>query len=69
MEAITIHPENAEQLEAVKAVLKALKIPFEPQSNTLPDHLVASIDKGMEQAAIGETIGLEAFKEKHFLKR
>ena len=69
MEAITIHPENAEQLKAVKAVLKALKIPFEPQSNTLPDHLMGSIDKGMEQAANGETIGLEAFKEKHFLKR
>jgi hypothetical protein len=28
MEVLTIHPENSEQLEAVKAVLKALKIPF-----------------------------------------
>ncbi|MCK9270944.1 MAG: hypothetical protein RBR40_14300 [Tenuifilaceae bacterium] len=28
MEVLTIHPENNEQLEAVKAVLKALKIPF-----------------------------------------
>lgn len=69
MEAITIHPESAEQLKTVKSVLKALKIPFEPQSNALPDHLVASIDRGMEQAANGETIGLKAFKEKHFLKR
>lgn len=29
MEAIIIHPENKEQLNAVKAVLKALKVPFE----------------------------------------
>ncbi|NLO02586.1 MAG: hypothetical protein GX126_09765 [Bacteroidales bacterium] len=28
MEALTIHPQNDEQLEAIKSVLKALKIPF-----------------------------------------
>ncbi len=28
MEALTIHPQNNEQLEAIKSVLKALKIPF-----------------------------------------
>ena len=66
MEAITIHPENAEQLKTVKSVLKALKVPFETQPSILPDHVMASIDRGMEQAARGETIGLEAFKEKHF---
>lgn len=64
-----IHPENAEQLKTVKSVLKALKVPFEPQSSTLPDHVKASIDRGMKQAAQGKTIGLEEFKEKHFLKR
>ncbi|MFC7523110.1 DUF2683 family protein [Parapedobacter sp. GCM10030251] len=69
MEAIMIHPENAEQLKTVKSVLKALKVPFEPQSSTLPDHVKASIDRGMKQAAQGKTIGLEEFKEKHFLKR
>jgi len=69
MKAIMIHPENAEQLKTVKSVLKALKVPFEPQSSTLPDHVMASVDSGMEQAAQGKTIGLKAFKEKHFLKR
>jgi hypothetical protein len=29
MEILTIHPENNAQLEAIMAVLKALKIPFE----------------------------------------
>ncbi|MFC3199613.1 DUF2683 family protein [Parapedobacter deserti] len=69
MEAIMIHPENAEQLKTVKSVLKALKVPFEPQSSTLPDHVKSSVDRGMKQAAQGKTIGLEEFKEKHFLKR
>jgi len=69
MEAITIHPENAEQLKIVKSVLKALKVPFEPQSGTLPDHVLASISRGVGQADQGNTIGLETFKEKHFLKR
>ena len=33
MEVLTIHPENNEQLEAVKAVLKALKVPFIKQES------------------------------------
>lgn len=69
MEAIMIHPENAEQLKTVKSLLKALNVPFERQSNTLPDHVKASINRGIEQAGQGKTIGVEAFKEKHFLKR
>ncbi len=63
MEAIMIHPENAEQLKTVKPVLKVLNVPFEPQSSTLPGHVIASIDRGMKQAGQGKTIGLEAFKE------
>ena len=56
MEAIMIHPENAEQLKTVKSVLKALKVPFEPQSSALSDHVMASIDRGMEQELLpGQT--------------
>lgn len=29
MEAITIHPKNKEQLDAVEAILKVLKVPFQ----------------------------------------
>ena len=28
MEALTIHPQTKEQLEAIKSVLKAMKIPY-----------------------------------------
>lgn len=68
MEAIMIHPENAEQLKTVKSVLKALKVPFEAQSSALPGHVTASINRGLAQAAEGKTIDLKAFKDKHFLK-
>ena len=43
MEAIMTHPENEEQLKTVKSLLKALKVPFEPQSTTLPNHVMQSI--------------------------
>lgn len=69
MEAITIHPENAEQLKTVKSILKALKVPFEPQTNPLPDHVLKNIDRGIEQISQEKTISLEEFKKKHFLKR
>lgn len=69
MEAITIHPKNTQQLKALKAVLKALRIPFEPQSASLPDHVSKSIQAGLKQFEAGQTITLEEFKSKHFIKR
>ena len=69
MEAILIYPESVEQLKTVKAVLKALKVHFESQSNTLPPHVLKSIERGMKQIENGQTISLEEFKERHFSKK
>lgn len=69
MESILIHPESAEQLKTVKAVLKALNVPFEPQSVTLPPHISRSIEKSIKQYEDGQTITLQEFKEKHFSKK
>jgi hypothetical protein len=66
MESILIHPESAEQLKTVKAVLKALKVPFEPQTVVLPAHVSKSIEKSIKQFEGGQTISLEEFKRKHF---
>lgn len=68
MEAITIHPESEEQFETVKAVLKALKVPFESHITDLPEHVLKSVDKGLRQYTEGKTISLETFKERHFRK-
>lgn len=64
MKAITIHPENPEQLKAVKSMLKALKIPFENQMNEIPPALKESINKGLQQINEGEFIEFKEFKEK-----
>jgi len=66
MESILIHPENAEQLKTVKAVLRALKVQFEPQSTVLPNNVVKSIEKSLKQYEDGQTISLQEFTERHF---
>ncbi len=68
MESIVVHPESTEQLEAVKAVLKALKIPVEPQAYVLPLHVSESIQKSLKQFENGQIISLEEFKQKHFIQ-
>ena len=69
METIVVHPENAEQLKTVKAVLKALKVQFEPQQAKLPAHVLKCIEKGLEQYKNGESISFDEFKERHFTKK
>jgi len=45
MEALTIHPKNNEQLEAIKSVLKALKIPFEKVESPYDPEFVKKIQR------------------------
>ena len=68
MESILIHPESAEQLKTIKAFLKALKVPFEPQANDFPPYVLENIEEGIKQYENGQTISLDEFKEKHFTK-
>lgn len=65
---ITIHPESEEQFETVKAVLEALKVLFDSASASLPESVIKSRDKSLEQFEEGKTTSLQAFKEKHFRK-
>ena len=69
MESILVHPASTEQLKAVKAVLKALKVQFEPQSDILPPHVLKELEKSLRQAENGETINLQEFKARHFFKK
>ena len=69
MESILVHPENAEQLRAVKAFLKALKVEFEQQPEILPAHVLKGIAESRKQHQNGQTISLQEFKEKHLLKK
>ncbi len=67
MESILIHPENNDQLRAIKAVLKALKVQFEPQvkPSKLPEHVLKGIDRSLQQFEEGKSISLDDFTAKH----
>lgn len=43
METLIVHPDNEEQLTAVKAVLNALKITFEEEKSIYNSEFVAEI--------------------------
>jgi len=55
MEALLIHPENKEQLKAVKAFLKAMKISFEEKKGEIiyPEHVINEVEASLKQANEG----------------
>ncbi len=58
MEAITIHPQNGKQLQAIKAVLKAMKIPFEKfkiKESLYDSEFVKMIEESEQQVKEGKT--------------
>lgn len=64
MEAYVVYPENKEQLSALKAVLKALKINFEPQvAVPLPPHVIEGMKRGIEDLDNGRKIPFSEFEE------
>lgn len=54
MEALIIYPENKEQLSAIKAVMKAMKVAFEERSNIYPEHIVNGVKESVKQAESGQ---------------
>jgi hypothetical protein len=54
MDALIVYPENKEQLTALKAFMKAMKISFEQQKDIYPDHVIKGVKKSLEQAKNGD---------------
>jgi hypothetical protein len=54
METLIVHPQNKEQLNALKAFMKALKISFEAEKPYDPE-FVAKIQESRKQVKRGET--------------
>ncbi|MDQ8003213.1 MAG: hypothetical protein REI64_00360 [Pedobacter sp.] len=69
MENILIHPESNEQLKTVKAVLKALKVQFEVQKPSLPNHIIKSAKKSLKEYEAGNSISLDEFTDKYFINK
>lgn len=59
METVIMHPKNKEQLSALKAVAKALKVDFETEKSPYNPAFVAKIKESYEQAKRGDVVTIE----------
>ncbi len=55
METLIVHPENKEQLTALKAFMKAFKISFTEEKQEYDPEFVTKIQKSRNQVKKGET--------------
>lgn len=53
MDALIVYPENKEQLTALKAVMKAMKISFEQKREVYPENVLQGIQDSLKQADDG----------------
>ncbi len=56
METIIVHPKNKEQLSAIKAFIKALKIDFTTEKSPYNPEFVAKIKRGQDQIRDGKVV-------------
>ena len=54
MDALIVYPENKEQLIALKAVMKAMKITFEQKGEIYPLHVISGVKESLKQADEGK---------------
>ncbi|MEO3408135.1 DUF2683 family protein [Mucilaginibacter sp. CAU 1740] len=55
MESLIVHPKNKEQLNALKAFMKAFKISFDEDKSGYDPEFVAKIENSRKQVKNGET--------------
>jgi hypothetical protein len=55
MGTLIIHPDNKQQLAALKTFMKAFKISFEEEKSPYDPEFVAKIQEAREQVKKGET--------------
>lgn len=64
MEALTVHPKNREQLQAIKAVLQAMKIPFnESKESPYSPEFVNMINESEQQIKEGKCTRVKSVDE------
>ncbi|SHN37273.1 DUF2683 family protein [Mucilaginibacter sp. OK098] len=65
MSTLIIHPENKQQLNALKGLMKAFKIPFEVSGSAYDPEFVTKIEMSREQVKRGETRVVSEFDIKN----
>ena len=66
MEALIVYPENKQPLNAVKAVMKAMKVAFVQQDEQLPDHVLTGVKKSLKQANEGQLTPYSGIRDMFF---
>jgi hypothetical protein len=59
METLIVHPENKEQLAAIKAFMKALKISFEEKRASYDPDFVKMVQKGEADIKAGKGVSVD----------
>jgi hypothetical protein len=59
METLIVHPKTKEQLAALKAVIKALKIEFQSVKSPYDQEFVRKIQKGREDIENGKGVKID----------
>ena len=54
MDALIVYPENKDQLIALKAVMKAMKISFEQKSEQYPQYVIDGVLASLKEANEGQ---------------
>jgi hypothetical protein len=62
MQTVIVHPKSKEQLSALKAFVKALKMDFETEPSPYNPEFVAKIKEAQKQADEGQYITLDPSK-------
>ena len=68
MDALIVYPDSKEQMAALKAVMKAMKISFEQKSEIYPDHVINGVKESLRQADAGELIPYTGIRDMLNLK-
>jgi hypothetical protein len=63
MDALITYPDNKEQLAALKAVMKAMKITFEQKSEIYPDHVIKGVKDSLIQSEEGRLLAYKGIKD------
>jgi hypothetical protein len=68
MDTLIVYPENKEQLAALKAVMKAMKIAFEQKNEFYPESVVNGVRDSLNEAKAGKLTPYIGVKEMLELK-
>jgi hypothetical protein len=68
MDALIVYPENKEQLNALEAVMKAMKISFEQKSEIYPESVTDGVKASLKEAEAGELTPYTGIKQMLDLK-